>query len=342
MREEASLAGNDEGGGPSVAHPPDAPGLPSLSDLQQPPKSPSPRFEFYTDPLAAFSGSQRNKKSRNSFDYSFGGAPPREASASPFTPPSRFSPSKHNSYHQPNLQGRPQPGMVTAPGHLNPNVNNYPDFNHNATPHVNLYPSSTPPRCFSTPSPVWQSSPGSSSYGSRSAPYNHNYNHNGTIYMNSPAPSYYNGGRGSHSAQSPQRHGGGMEIYSQSHGSNLSWGSFKQSPGSSSRGTPRGGRGGYRPQGRFSEATPQSYAKRSMLEDPWKDLVPVRIESVAFRLDSCSVSGSRDWLPKTASREKTASITKGLSVSTSGPSLAESLAASFADAVAEEDVASLH
>ncbi|KAI5070708.1 hypothetical protein GOP47_0015051 [Adiantum capillus-veneris] len=127
--------------------------------------------------------------------------------------------------------------------------------------------------------------------GPRSAPYSHN----GTSHANSPAFSHYNGGRGSLSAQSPPWSVGGMnESRVQSHGSNRSWGSFKQSPGSSNRGTPgkSGGRGFHRFQGSYSElAAPQSFAKRSMLEDAWKDIVPARYDSsVASCLNSCSFS----------------------------------------------------
>ncbi|KAI5071958.1 hypothetical protein GOP47_0014209 [Adiantum capillus-veneris] len=341
IREEASLA--DEGGGSSVTDSPKSPGLPLLHDLQQP--SATPRFEFYTDPLAAFRGPQRNKKSRSEPPSS----PLRQPSFAPppgstinaafltpnsnpnvnSTPPGSFSPGKHGPNHQPSMR---HSGMVATPANFS---NSYPYPNHHPAPRGNFHPNSTPPRSFNTP--IF-SNPASSAGGPRSAPYSYN----GTTHGNSPAFSDYNVGRGSLSAQSPPWSVGGMnESCVQSHGSNRSWGSFKQSPGSSNRSTPgkSGGRGFHRFQGTYSETgTPESFAKRSMLEDPWKDIVPARYDSsVASRLDSCSFSGSRDWLPKSITRVETSPVSKGVSVSAIGPSLAESLALSFADAVAGED-----
>ncbi|MCO5557645.1 hypothetical protein L7F22_011212 [Adiantum nelumboides] len=342
MREEASLA--DDGEGSSVAEPPGTPDLPLLHDSQQPSAAPSPRFEFYTDPLAAFSGSQRNKKSRSSV----GSGTPREPSPSPFrqpsfapphppgtgfstpnaaflgpnsnpspnlTPPGSFSPAKHGSNHQPGAH------MLTTPGHFNTSHAYSP---HHPVPRGNTYPNVTPPGSINAPI---SSNLGSSAGGLRFAPFTYS----GTAHANFPASSHYNG-RGSPSVP---------DTRAQSHGSQRSWGSFKQSPGSSSRGTPgkSGGRGFHRLQGSYSDlVTSESFAKRSMLEDPWKHLLPVPFDSsVASRLDSCSASSSRDWLPKSiGGMEKSPSL-KGVSVLTSGPSLAESLAASFADAVAGEE-----
>ncbi|MCO5561873.1 hypothetical protein L7F22_015498, partial [Adiantum nelumboides] len=343
MREEASLA--DDGEGSSVAEPPGTPDLPLLQDSQQPSAAPSPRFEFYTDPLAAFSGSQRNKKSRSSV----GSVTPPEPSPSPLrqpsfapphppgtgfstpnatflapntkpspnlTPPGSFSPAKHGSNHQPSAR------MLTTPGLFN-TLHAYSP--HHPVPSGNTYPNLTPPGSINAPI---SSNLGSSAGGLRFAPFTYS----GTApHANSPASSHYKG-RGSPSAP---------DNRVQSHGSQRSWGSFKQSPGSSSRGTPgkSGARGFHRLQGSYSDSvTSESFAKRSMLEDPWKHLLPVPFDSsVASRLDSCSASSSRDWLPKSiGGMEKSPSL-KVVSVLASGPSLAESLAASFADAVTGEE-----
>eukprot|EP00250_Pteridium_aquilinum_P015760 c22747_g2_i1 orf=3-410(-) len=121
MREEATLASNDEEGGAPVATPPDAPGLPPLTNLQQaPPYTPSPRFEFYTDPLAAFSGSQKKKKTRSSSGSPFGGAP-----ASPGRPAPCHSP--HSPVWQPKFANLnpslPPAGSFSTPRLPNPNPN---------------------------------------------------------------------------------------------------------------------------------------------------------------------------------------------------------------------------
>lgn len=406
------MANNDEAsGGVCVTTPSDLTGLDFPSDPQQPaPCSPSPRFEFYTDPLAAFSGSQKKKKSKNSLGSPFRGAPasPCKSPASPFWQPDFSSlnpnlrpPGNLNTSGLPNpYPNLPPPGSFSTPGPSNPDPNpnhhphhfgmgkfypgsfntpnSNPNLNSNSSPHHSrgkFTPNSTPPASFSTPGSAdfnlyttpqgGYGNHGPSVYGPRSAygsqqplSVSQMYNGGGSggPFMNTPAPYQYNRGCGGFSGDSPSQHRASSmnDVRSnarsqnsmnsgQSQGSNRSQQvKFMQSPGSTGRDnrTPgrSGGRGFQRTSNEVSAATnPELFAKRSMLLDPWKDLVPVRIESVAFRLNSCTVAGSRDWLPKSVSKGMLSPNAKGVVVSSSGPSLAESLAASFSDAVSGED-----
>jgi hypothetical protein len=83
-------------------------------------------------------------------------------------------------------------------------------------------------------------------------------------------------------------------------------------------------------------ANPELFAKQSMLADPWKDLVPVQAHIGDFLPKSTAPINDSDNnrkklklspLPISAATAATASSNGG------GPSLADSLAASLAEAV---------
>lgn len=336
--------------------PPDATGLPPFlgssggGEQERPPSSPLPptvRFEFYTDPLAAFSGTQKKKKnpmgSSTPPSRPFGpaGSPtPRQPPLLPFW--------QSNFYPNPNLT---PPGSCNTPGPPNCNPNLHPP---GIPGPPNYYPNSTPSGSHNTPSPAYPnpnitppggyktpySNPGPPAYGPRSA-------------FRSPHPpsSPHHYSSAGFSANSPSHQRAAMsdgQSSARSYGSSGSWGSFNRSPGG--RGSPGGskdsrshGRSGgrsfqrpYRSGNASALANPELFAKKSMLIDPWKGLVPMRLDSVALRLDTCPGTDPQDWLPNTISKKLKSADVKSATVSMSGPSLAESLAASFADAVAGE------
>ncbi|KAH7292427.1 hypothetical protein KP509_29G067500 [Ceratopteris richardii] len=378
MREEASMI--DANGGVSpLSNTPVTSDLPPLSDVQQQQQqllsSPAPRFEFYTDPLAAYGASQR-KKSRSSFGSPFSPRPklspsplphpsfgppnisgtsagtfshsnfvassssgtsgiPANMSRNPIHSPSPRITSPHgyspipSSNHQSGLFSRPWIATNTSPNYTSPYNNHSP--NHTSATRGSYHSSMMIPGGFTT---TLSSSHHSNSQSSGHRIISTSYDQSEAVYLTPHVPGY-TGSKGKLSAGSPQRHPSGSNnssacYYDKSH----SWGSFRQSPGSN-KATPvrTGGKGFQRP---FGKSIGEILAKRSMLEDPWKDLMPVRIESVAVRLDSCT-SSSHNWLPRSVTRKSGPSHVKGVSVHASGPSLAESLAASFADAVAGED-----
>lgn len=80
---------------------------------------------------------------------------------------------------------------------------------------------------------------------------------------------------------------------------------------------------------------PELFVKKSMITDPWKDLIPVKLDSSGFMADN--YAQPKPWLPKSISTKKQKATDVKLSIASSGPSLAESLAAAFADAVSGEN-----
>eukprot|EP00252_Welwitschia_mirabilis_P013684 TRINITY_DN3010_c0_g1_i1.p1 TRINITY_DN3010_c0_g1~~TRINITY_DN3010_c0_g1_i1.p1 ORF type:complete len:476 (-),score=81.50 TRINITY_DN3010_c0_g1_i1:73-1500(-) len=160
----------------------------------------------------------------------------------------------------------------------------------------------------------------------------------------SPSPSFSPCGRGGNSWPGKRGNSGGRVN---------SWTDYKR------KGRGRGFGGGSpspsHSQGQFRQARrnnehvsarerPDLFVKRSMVEDPWKDMVPVVMDVSSQRLSSvnnkseCSGSGSRlhKILNQSSSSVKQIKTSKIKENFESGPSLAESLALSLAEAVDQE------
>ncbi|KAH9315667.1 hypothetical protein KI387_024294 [Taxus chinensis] len=175
-------------------------------------------------------------------------------------------------------------------------------------------------------------------------------------------PGQYNGqlGRGNSwldPRQSPDGRGspwsgscGSLSPSPGSGGSGVSWSEPHGSSGG--RGTPwmnsrgRGGRGRGARVHASAREKPDLFVKKSMVEDPWKNLVPVIMDSLVatgvgnarmFRSKgSCSdVDNLISCRPRSISLKKP-KVSQIEDIFQSGPSIAESLALAFSDAIGEE------
>ncbi|KAK9269941.1 hypothetical protein L1049_025514 [Liquidambar formosana] len=311
----------------------------------------TPRFDFYTDPMSAFSANKRRSKADNEISQDF------------FTPPrpriSEMTPSPSNQFqtnYSPDqrMYQAPSPYCISEP-HRSPVVMVSPFPSHQETPPgVNYSPDQ---RMYQAPGPYHRSGP-----------------HRSPTVMASPFPS--------HQGTSPQvwNESGGTASYC--FPSNFSRGGNFPSPGSGGVGSPsfnsgqgrdhwfgKGpspgpGRGGSpnpylgRGRGRWfgnnmspgsgrsggrgfgshdhssAQDRPDRFFNKSMVEDPWKFLKPI----IWSREDVKSLNtpdSSKSWLPKSVSMKKTR-VSGPSNQSNSKFSLAEYLAASFNEAVKDE------
>ncbi|KAL3724551.1 hypothetical protein ACJRO7_029687 [Eucalyptus globulus] len=268
----------------------------------------SPRFDYYTDPMAAFSG---NRARGNA------GFQPPQAN---FTPPPPHFPAPRNLVTSPSpaYQWRPRnppnSGIYQAEGprprfppHHSPrgNVHHFP-MQDGASPQAWNRPSST--ASYFSPS----STPGSGT---------HNFNQmqdRSHWRGNSPGPHL---GQGGNYATSPGRGRGRGQWFG---------------------GSPRSGRsGGGGPGHRGHGSTParplgpERFFHESMLEDPWKDLKPVLWRGVDSPFVGSSSRGSSSpWMPESI-RPKKPRVAESPNKFGSGLNLAEFLAASFNETVKE-------
>ncbi|WCJ24752.1 hydroxyproline-rich glycoprotein family protein [Euphorbia peplus] len=284
---------------------------------------PTPRFDFYTDPMAAFSASRRTGAGN-------------QAAQEYCTPPSNISSPAPQFSSRPS--GLWNPRMATSPAHqmqsyhsVNPSMapptnqmQNYQSSNQRMDgaqgPYYNVASHGSPrfspspmhqgthdPRgmsgrfAYSSAShrgsypPAYQGNPGFQPRGSPT------FNDGHTWVTKSASIGSGHRGRGNSSERNQgQWHGGG-----------------RQSSG--------GGRGrGFRSQ---EELRPESFYDKSMFEDPWQQLEPV-VWRGANNPHSSSSSGS--WLP--ASISKKAKVSGPSIKLSSEQSLAEYLAQSFNEA----------
>ncbi|MCL7034363.1 hypothetical protein MKW94_004640 [Papaver nudicaule] len=253
------------------------------------------RFDYYTDPMAAFSGNKRtNNHIYQALPNSF--SPPNTQSA-----PS-YPSGPRNFYPIPPPSHQPQRAFESTPPYHNPN-NSWrspvaPPF-HGSGNH------GPPPGAWNRPGGVdhppgaWKRPAGAGGYGFSSNSSFGGYRGTGSGRGVSPRPS---------PSSSPNPYPGG--------GSNYTFNN-RPSPGS--------GRGGGR--GRGSHACtsarerPEMFYSKSMMEDPWKLLKPVARNLV----------GSEDWLPKSITKKKPRTSESTINLG-SQQSLAEFLAASLEEA----------
>ncbi|KAK3027036.1 hypothetical protein RJ639_041191 [Escallonia herrerae] len=368
------------------------------------------RFDFYTDPMAAFSGNKRNKvinqipqdtsttpKLGTLSTYSFTGAqnagmpPPALQGQIDYSSKLRMHQARepYPSYGPPNTAGMTSPygtqpatpqgawsGPAGTPGYCfpsnSPRGGNYtsPGYGQGGSPGFNpgqgrghWYNSSSGPGSGRGGSPNfdgrgrghWFSgSPGPSGLGGSPGPNlgqggSPNFNSGqgrGHWYNNSPGPGSGPGG-------SPGVAQGGSTDFNPGRGRGQ-WFSNSPGPGSGRGGSPhpnsgrgRGqwlgnnvspvsGRSGGRGRGSHynvsAELRPDRYYNKSMMEDPWKFLEPVIWKPV----ENLNIPDSpKSWLPKSISTKRER-ISGSPGKSSSKPSLAEFLAASFNEAASSE------
>ncbi|KAL5559961.1 hypothetical protein UlMin_036172 [Ulmus minor] len=280
------------------------------------------RFDYYTDPMAAFSGNKRRNMSSdqvatghftpqvNQFQ---GNCPPDPAMNQPqinqfhsnYSPDPRMYRPQSNQF--PNNYS-PDPRMYRGQGFGHSSFQGNPvgmsrPFNnvHQGNPGFPLGPGSGVSHNFS-PTPPRFPSP---RFGPAGSPTNASGQGRSQWFNRGPSPSSGHGG-----SPSPRSGRGWNRGYT----SNMS-------PGS--------GRGGGRGQGFGGRSSPMDRASRperfyndSMIEDPWKSLQPV-----IWR----GVDSSKSWTPRSIGT-KNASVSDASNKSSSQPSLAEYLAASFNEA----------
>ncbi|XP_050266136.1 protein SICKLE-like [Quercus robur] len=272
----------------------------------------SPRFDFYTDPMSAFSDSKKSSKASNQNRPDYFTSPNYCGS-----PMAQFSPSLP--------AGPMNPGMALYSAHQiqissSPNQITYQEQGscYSPGPHRSPIGTSNPFTMHPRTPEVWNApiTPTSSSF-----PYNPS---RGGHY---PSPGF--GPRGS--LRFNTRQGWGH------------WVSHSPSPGSGRGGSPSpgSGRGGSRwygrsmspvlghssGRGRSSHARlsgPQQFYNQSMLEDPWKFLKPVEWRRMSALVNSLNApDSSKSRITKSPSTRKT-KVSEPSNKSSSQPSLATS------------------
>lgn len=282
----------------------------------------APRFDFYTDPMSAFSDSKRSGKAGNQIRPDCFTSPSNSC-----FPMSRFSPS---------LRGPRNPSPAYQfQSSWSPNQIMYQTqgFGHSSGPHRSPIGMPTPFSMHPHPPEAWNGTTGPTTYnvssnpsrgghltsagfGPRGSPYSNTGQGRGEWISQSPSPCPVRGG-----TPSPSSGRGGNRWY----GGNMSP-SFGQSSGR--------GRGSHahlsaqdRPLGR------EKFYNASMLEDPWKFLKPVSWRGGYAPLNNVNTpDSSKSWTTKSHSTKKPR-VVEASNNSTSQPSLAEYLAASFNEAV---------
>ncbi|XP_022746018.1 protein SICKLE-like [Durio zibethinus] len=306
----------------------------------------TPRFDYYTDPMAAFSANKKRGKgtARESFTSP-------TTSGWPLARPSPSHPGPRNSgrnlpVHQVQSQLTPdhsiyQQGPYSSfTTHRSPRIRSPSPMNHGnsdawsgsqATVNYYSFASDGSPRGMFGTSPMH---PGTS-------PRVWNPS-NGSRYGNLPSPGFspvdspnYDYGRGR-----PQMFGNNPILGPGPRGSPGFSSGRGRGPGYSGSISPGMGRSGGRGQGFHGRSSasnrtlgPESFFDESMLEDPWQHLKPILWRRQEAGMDSLSTPGSSNsWLPKSIGIKK-AKVSEASSTSNSQPSLAEYLAASFNKAV---------
>ncbi|PNX99952.1 hypothetical protein L195_g023225 [Trifolium pratense] len=291
----------------------------------------APRFNYYTDPMNAFSSDKRSSVNvRPAPEYlppppSFGG-PSMVQFSSPY-------PESAN----PQMSPFPTQALPTAyrnPVWNGPRGTNIPFH----PPGGGAYPS---PRFESPGGPSYNSAPGGPSYNSAPGGPSYNSAPGGPSYNSAPGGPSYNSAPGMNQWRNHSPYP--SSEYNPNHSP-----AFRNSPNSSqgrgrgswnNTGSPVPGRGRGRGSSshgrRYNENTnfrPEQLYKMSMVEDPWKSLKPIIWYSTYTR------ENSKPWNPSKSTSTKRegppAVFTKS---SSSGPSLAEYLASAFNEAANTEE-----
>ncbi|KAL3504878.1 hypothetical protein ACH5RR_034719 [Cinchona calisaya] len=284
----------------------------------------APRFDYYTDPMAAFSANKRRSKvsHQTSPDYF---TPPRPSAE--MIPPPAYQVQTTYSLNQ---------RMFQPPG---PYHSSHPFGSPSATPNpfgtpqgrINVVGGSTSTPTYFPPNLPRggnSASPGFVQIGSPSFSYGqgrgyglNNSPQTGSGNWRSPLP-YSGRGRSQWQGHNSPQTGPGNQYSPYSHsgrGRGRSWGT--NNPGSVS------GRK-VDSRDRFSaEVRPDQYYDKSMVEDPWEMLKPI----LWRRKDTPSLDTPdfpKSWLPKSISSKKP-QVSEPSNNYSSGRSFAEDLAASF-------------
>ncbi|CAA7037330.1 unnamed protein product [Microthlaspi erraticum] len=268
----------------------------------------TPRFDYYTDPMSAYSSFKRNKTAPQQPYIS---SPPSYQASSPapqFQPPAPGSlgsdyqaHTNHGGFQAAHYEGQnlhmEQRGMT----HFSPSHRGPPPaaWNNNCRP--------PPVHHLGPPPPQWVPRPFPPSQESQ---------HMGNNRF---------GGRGRHNNTAPQYSHYGRQN------SNWSGNTYHDSGRGRSRGRGGFGRdGGRRPM----ESGGDQFYSNSMAEDPWKHIKPLVWKSC---LDSSSSNSTgQAWLPSSIAQKKPMISESSHKPSSNQQSLAEYLAASLDEATCDE------
>ncbi|KAJ0024670.1 hypothetical protein Pint_08492 [Pistacia integerrima] len=315
----------------------------------------TPRFDYYTDPMAAFSG---NKKR---------GQPDNQIAQDYFTPPS-FSAS---AMPQPSssFTGPRNPEMRPSPAHQLQSNSSFDQRMYQAQGPYNNAAGYGSPRGMATQQgtpKAWNGSNATTGYYS-SGPHGQR-NPRGLInpfpVMHQGTPEAWNGSGGTAIYNSPSSASRGGQPFSPGFGPvrspNINYGQGRPqwygrgpNPGLGRGGSPGPGSGrgrsgwngsgtnsglgqsGARGQGFHSRGSgpegrqgPQIFYHKSMDEDPWQQVQPLIWKNRSLK----GPGSSNSWLPKSISMKKPR-VSEASNKSSSQQSLAEYLAASFNEAV---------
>ncbi|XP_022896878.1 protein SICKLE-like [Olea europaea var. sylvestris] len=304
MRMEANHGGNDsilESSG-MVSH-----GLsnPLIEvETESPANYASSRFGYYTDPMAAFSSNKKSSQVSHQVPQQYYNTPPR--------------PRHPDMSHSPSYQDQ----SINSPGRR---IFQAPGAYYNYGPVGS--PSSSPSG--RNPQSTWGAPIGDFNYSiSSNLPRGSNFTSPGFGQGGTPNFSYGRG-RGQRYNSSPLYGSGrGASPYpdsGRSRGRSSGYKSF--SPGSGQRG--RRGASSHGPVS--AELRPDMYYNHEMVEDPWKELSPV-----IWKGQNVNPNSETSSLPKSISIKKPRVSLEVSNKSTSEPSLAEYLAASFSEAANNE------
>ncbi|KAL2893079.1 Protein SICKLE [Bienertia sinuspersici] len=284
--------------------------IPLLDNQESNTASAPPRFDFYTDPMAAYS----NNKPR------------------PFTPRPQFSPSQC---------GPRNPGMSPSGAQTHQFQNNY-------GPQQGMYQGGDPyyspgsmssPMGMRSPYPGHQGSPNFNTAPGRGNWFNNNPSpgpgHGGSPYpmyqgspnFRSPLPPQGRGGHWSNNSPGPGPGpgcgGGPSPNVGRGRGQ---WDGSRTSPSPRYSGGGGRGRGGG-----YGDGQARSFYNKSMVEDPWESLTPVIWEGQKEN-DMRSFTNNRGIFQKTPAKKPRVSNPVDSFNSKKGGSLADFLAESFDEA----------
>ncbi|XP_062163892.1 protein SICKLE isoform X3 [Alnus glutinosa] len=272
----------------------------------------TPRFDFYTDPMSAFSDSRKRSNAASQIRPDYFKSPSSGGSLM-----SRFSPSHPAGPRNPVMT--PPVHHIQSSWSSNQTMYEAQGSSYSSGPHRSPIGTASPfPMHPRTPE-VWNGPMGPTSYSFSSNPSRGGHPpspafgpRGGSQYLNTGQ------GRGQWVSQSPSPGSGpGLSPSPRPGRGGGRWYDSSMSPGSGR------GRGYYTPQG------PERFYNASMLEDPWKFLEPVLWKCV---VSSNTPYSSKSWTGKSQSTKK-ARVSEASNKSSSQPSLAEYLAASFNEAL---------
>ncbi|XP_020235156.1 protein SICKLE isoform X2 [Cajanus cajan] len=306
----------------------------------------APRFDYYTDPMSAFSSNKRYNASIQAAPDNF--------------PPSKFGGSPVAQYSSPHPEST-NPQVTPPPNQLSPAAYRNPVWSGpKEPPHYNF--SFHPSSGGANASPRFEPSGGPSYNSTQGIAHRPSFNHNnyalGTAHIPNFSPNNPAQGITHRPSFSPNNYAQGTAYIPNYSPNNPAQGitnrpSYSPNPSPGYRnspspvqgrgrgfwrntGSPVSGRGNfhdYRSNENISRGPAQFY-KSSMVEDPWKHLEPIIWKANSGSLNTTHIpKNSKPWISKsTSTKTEGSSAAPASDKFSSEPSLAEYLAAAFKEA----------